>query len=267
MLEALRAAVLGIVQGLTEFLPVSSSGHLEIAKYLLGEESVGSESLMLTIVLHAATAIGTLFVFRKDVWDILKEIFSKPWNEGQEFTLKVIISMIPAAIVGYFFEQSLALLFEGQLMFVGLMLFVTAVLLFFADYSKRNDRAVGRWDALWIGLGQMVAILPGISRSGATIATSIFLGIDRYKAARFSFLMVVPLILGKMGYELVNGGPVNTAVSESALLVGFMAALISGIVACRWMVILVTRSKLRWFGMYCIAAGVFAIVLSFLAHE
>lgn len=267
MLEALRAAVLGIVQGLTEFLPVSSSGHLEIAKYLLGEEAVGEESLMLTIVLHAATAIGTLVVFRKDVWEILRDVFGKPWNAGQEFALKVIISMIPAALVGFFFESTLATLFEGKLMFVGLMLLVTAVLLFFADFSKRNDRAVSRWDALWIGVGQMVAILPGISRSGATIATSIFLGIDRYKAARFSFLMVVPLILGKMGYELVQGGPINTSVSHTALLVGFVAALISGIIACRWMVILVTRSKLRWFGFYCIAAGAFAIAISLLAHD
>jgi undecaprenyl-diphosphatase len=261
-MEILRTAILGIVQGLTEFLPVSSSGHLEIVKYLMGDHAVGEQSLLLTIILHAATALGTIFVFRADVWEVLRDLVRKPWNEGQEFALKVIISMLPAGVVGFFLEPVIEGLFQGQIGFVGAMLLVTAALLFIADRPRGNDRPVTRWNALLIGIAQAVALLPGISRSGATIATSLFLGIDRYKAARFSFLMVVPLILGKMGYDLMKGEVMHMSISSTALIVGFIAAFVSGIIACQWMVALVRRSRLKWFGYYCCAAGIFAIILS-----
>jgi undecaprenyl-diphosphatase len=160
----------------------------------------------------------------------------------------------------------IATLFGGKIGFVGWMLLITAMLLFLADRSRNNTRFVGRWDALWIGFAQMVALLPGISRSGATIAMSLFLGIDRTRAARFSFLMVVPLILGKIAYDLVLGGPIQTSVSTTSLLVGFTTAFIAGVLACRWMVVLVARSKLRWFAVYCVAAGAFAFLLAYAAH-
>lgn len=264
-LEVLRTAVLGIVQGLTEFLPVSSSGHLEIAKFLLGDVAMGEHSLMVTVILHVATALSTLFVFRKDIWGILKGLVNKPWNESQEFALRVVISMIPAGIVGFLFEPALEALFNKRVGFVGLMLMVTALLLFVGDRPNRAMRTFNRWHALWIGCAQAVAILPGISRSGATVATSLFLGIDRYQAARFSFLMVVPLILGKIAYDLMFKNEAMGALNMTALIAGFAAAFISGVLACRLMIRLVMLSRLRYFGFYCLAAGAFAIILSFVA--
>ena len=185
--EVLSAIVLGIVQGLTEFLPVSSSGHLEIAKYFLGDKSIGEESLLMTVTLHAATALSTLVVFRKEVAEIFKGLFQFKYNEETAFSLKIILSMIPAVLVGLFFEDMIEQMFNQQMLLVGLMLIVTGVLLFFADRAKRTDRAVSFRDALIVGLSQAGAILPGISRSGATISTSVLLGIDRARAARFSF--------------------------------------------------------------------------------
>ena len=261
-LEILRTAVLGIIQGLAEFLPVSSSGHLEIAKFLLGDTAIGEESLMMTVMLHFATALSTLFVFRKDIRNILKDLFRKSWNEGQEFSLKIILSMIPAGLIGFFFEPVFETLFSQKVGFVGLMLLSTAALLIFADRSYETRRPLNRWDALWIGFAQAVALLPGISRSGSTLATSLYLGVDRYQAARFSFLMVVPLIFGKIGYEILLGDGLGNSVSTTALLVGFGFAFVFGVLACKWMIRLVLLSKLRYFGFYCIAAGLFAIILS-----
>lgn len=265
-LELLRFAVLGIVQGLTEFLPVSSSGHLEIAKFLLGEEAVGEESLMLTVLLHFATAVSTLYVFRKDIWKIIKELFAKPWNEGQEFTIRVLISMIPAGLIGFFFEPLFETLFSQRVGFVGFMLLITATLLFFADRPMGERRALSRKDAFWIGCAQAFALLPGISRSGATISASLILGVDRFQAARFSFLMVVPLIFGKIGYELLLGDGFNNSTNATGLIVASITAFVFGVLACKWMVRLVLRSQLKYFGFYCIAAGLFAIILSIVAR-
>ena len=261
-LEVLRSAVLGIVQGLTEFLPVSSSGHLEIAKFLLGDKAVGEESLLMTVMLHFATALSTIVVFRKDIWTIIKDLFNKPWNEGQEFVLRIVISMLPAGLIGFFFEPMFELLFNRRVGFVGFMLLITAAMLFIADKPHHERRPLRRWDALWIGCAQAVALLPGISRSGSTLATSLYLGIERYQAARFSFLMVVPLILGKIGYEVVMGDGPGSSAGAMALIVGFGAAFVSGILACKWMIRLVMKSSLRYFGIYCIAVGLFAIILS-----
>ncbi len=265
-MEILRTAVLGIVQGLTEFLPVSSDGHLEIAKFLLGDKSIGIESLNLTVILHVATALSILFVFRKDVWVILKNLFGKTWNDSQEFAVRVIISMVPAGLIGFFLEPLFASLFSQKVGFVGFMLLINAAILFIADRPQNTVRALNRWDAFWIGCSQTIALLPGISRSGSTLAMSLSLGIERYQAVRFSFLMVVPLIFGKVGYEMLLGDGMASSAGTMALVVGFLAAFIVGAFACWLMIRLVILSKLRYFGFYCIAAGLLAIILSIVAR-
>lgn len=264
-MEWFEALILGIVQGLTEFLPVSSSGHLEIGKALLGDKSLPAESLMFTVVVHAATALSTIVIYRKDVIEILKGLFSFKWNEETRFSVNIIISMIPAAIVGVLFEDFIDSLFSGQILLVGFMLILTGLLLFLADRAKNTDKGVSPGNAAIIGIAQAIAILPGISRSGATISTSVLLGIDRSKAARFSFLMVVPLILGKIAKDLLSG---EVAVSEGSalpLIIGFIAAFITGLVACNAMIALVRQSKLQYFAYYCFAVGIIAILATFFA--
>ena len=187
----IESIVLGIIQGFTEFLPVSSSGHLELAKVILGDTSVPEESLTFTVVLHFATALSTLVIFRKEVLEIFRGLFQLKWNEEAKFSVKIILSMIPAVFVGLLFEEQLAVFFSGNLLLVGLMLLLTAVLLLLADKAKSTNKKVSFSNAILIGVSQAIAMLPGISRSGATISTSVLLGIDRTKAARFSFLMVV----------------------------------------------------------------------------
>jgi undecaprenyl-diphosphatase len=261
-LDILAAIVLGIIQGLTEFLPVSSSGHLELAKAVLGTESMPEESMLTTVVLHFATAMSTVVVFRQDIAQILRGIFQFRWNEESEFAIKIIVSMIPAALVGLFFNDQIEALFSGQTLFVGLMLIVTGALLFLADRAKRTEKKVGMIDAAIIGVAQAIAILPGISRSGATISTSVLLGIDRGRAARFSFLMVVPLIFGKMAKDIGDGALTASNVEVVPLLLGAIAAFVVGMIACRWMIALVKKSKLISFSIYCIVVGIVAIVLS-----
>ena len=262
MPEVLRSIILGIIQGLTEFLPVSSSGHLEIAKYLFGDTASAEQSLFFTVMVHVATALSTVFVFRKDIWNIISGALSKPWNDSQAFILNIVISMIPAAMVGFFAEPLVETLFTRQIALVGAMLIVTAVLLLLADRAGTWKKAVGPGQALIIGLAQAVAILPGISRSGATIATSVMLGIDRYEASRFSFLMVVPLILGKICYDLLGSGLDLNEANVAHVTAGFVAAFISGVIACKWMIRLVRMSRLWYFSIYCAVVGIFAIVLT-----
>ena len=197
-MDIIDSIILGIIQGLTEFLPVSSSGHLELGKAIIGDQSVPEESLLFTVVLHFATALSTIVIFRKDIFEILKGLFKPAVNDDQRFAGKIILSMIPAVLVGLFFEEQLEQLFGGNIMLVGCMLLVTAALLFLADKAKNTNKKVSFKDALIIGISQAIAMLPGISRSGATISTSVLLGNDKTKAARFSFLMVVPLILAKL---------------------------------------------------------------------
>jgi len=258
MPELLEAIILGIVQGLTEFLPVSSSGHLEIGNYIFGTERSADEDLLFIVTLHAATALSTIFVFRKDIIEIVKGIFQPTWNKSKQFSIAIIISMVPAAIVGLFFDEFIAQFFNQNLLFIGLMLLVTAALLLFADRAKDTHRSVGFTDAIIVGLAQAVATLPGISRSGATIATSVILGIDRAKAARFSFLMVVPLIFGKMAKDILDGTFTNTT-QTLPIIAGFFAALITGYFACTWMISLVKKSKLSYFCWYCFIVGLIAI--------
>ena len=204
-MEIIDAIILGVIQGLTEFLPVSSSGHLELGKAILGDNSVPEESLLFTVVLHFATALSTIVVFRKDILEILKGIFKFERNEDMQFLAKIIVSMLPAVIVGLFFEEQLEQLFDGNILLVGCMLIVTALLLYFADKAKNTEKKVSFSNAFVIGVSQAIAMLPGISRSGATISTSVLLGNDKTKAARFSFLMVVPLIFGKIAKDVLSG--------------------------------------------------------------
>ncbi|MEL7121917.1 MAG: undecaprenyl-diphosphate phosphatase [Bacteroidota bacterium] len=259
MSEVIQSAVLGIVQGLTEFLPVSSSGHLEIAKVILGDDSIAEESLLMTVTLHAATAISTIVVFWKDIIAILKGLFTANWNEDKAFAVKIILSMIPAAMVGVLFEEQIEALFSRNLLLVGAMLIITGLLLFLADRAKKTDQKVSYIHSIIIGLAQAIAIIPGISRSGATISTSVLLGIDRARAARFSFLMVVPLILGKMAKDLLDGEFTANSDQTISLIVGFIAAFVTGLFACLWMIQLVKNSKLTYFSVYCFIVGLIAI--------
>lgn len=262
MQETLRAIILGIIQGLTEFLPVSSSGHLELGKYFLNDQSMAEESMMMTVVLHAATALSTIVIFRKDIWEIIQGLLKFDWkNEETQFSLKIILSMIPAALVGVLLEDQIESLFSQNILLVGLMLIVTGALLFLADRAKATNQKVSYPNALVIGIAQAIAILPGISRSGATISTSVLLKVDRERAARFSFLMVVPLILGKMLLDIKDGAFASYEASWVALIAGFAAAFFTGLLACQWMIRLVKNSNLSYFAYYCFAVALLAIGL------
>ena len=261
-MDYLETIILGIIQGLTEFLPVSSSGHLELAKELFSGDVPGEESMMTTVVLHFATALSTIVVFRKDVSTIFGGLFQFKNNEAFNFSMKIILSMVPAALVGFSIDDMIEGFFDRQILLVGIMLFVTGGLLFLADRAKRTDQNVSYPKAFIIGIAQAIAILPGISRSGATIGTSVLLGIDRQKAARFSFLMVVPLILGKMAKDILDGAFASDSVPFLELGIGFIAAFITGLAACTWMISLVKRSKLSWFSYYCFIVGGIAIIWS-----
>lgn len=261
-MDTIDAILLGIIQGLTEFLPVSSSGHLEIGKAILGDDSIPKESLLFTVVLHFATALSTIVIFRKDIWSLIRGILKFEWNEDLQFVTKIALSMIPAVAVGLFFEEQLEQLFGSNILLVGLMLIITAALLFLADKAKETSKNVSFKNAFVIGVAQAIAILPGISRSGATISTSVLLGNDKTKAARFSFLMVVPLIFGKMAKDILSGDIAYEAANFTSLSIGFIAAFIAGLFACTWMIALVKKSKLTYFAIYCIVIGIIAIIWS-----
>ena len=259
----LEAIILGIIQGLTEFLPVSSSGHLELMKAILGDKSLPEESLTFTVVLHFATALSTLVIFRKEVFEIFKGLFQFKWNEELQFSLKIILSMLPAVFIGLYFEEELESFFGGQILLVGFMLIITALLLLFADRAKNTSKNISFFNAFVVGVSQALAILPGISRSGATISTSVLLGVDRTKAARFSFLMVVPLIFGKIAKDVMSGSINFQSEQIGALSVGFIAAFVAGLFACKWMIKIVKKSKLSYFSLYCFIVGVVAISYHF----
>ena len=263
-MEIINAIILGIIQGLTEFLPVSSSGHLEIAKAILGENKVGEESLLMTVVLHFATALSTIIIFRKDILEILSGLLQFKNNDSFWFSLKIVLSMIPAAFVGVFFNDEIEALFGGALTLVGSMLLVTGLLLFLADKAKASAKKVGIKHAILIGISQAIAILPGISRSGATISTAVLLGIDKEKAARFSFLMVVPLIFGKMAKDILSGDIQYETTTFIPLVIGFIFAFLTGMFACKWMIKLVKSSQLKYFAFYCFAIGGIVIATSLL---
>ena len=251
MEEILRAIVLGIIQGLTEFLPVSSSGHLEILKYLFGYDGTGHQSLTLTVMLHAATALSTVVVFWKDILSILKDVLKFEWNSGSKFAFWIVISMIPAAIIGILFEEQLEVLFEGQILFVACMLIVTAALLILAERLTDGSKPLNNKNVFVVGLAQAFAILPGVSRSGATIATGLMLGLGREQAARFSFLMVLPLIFGKVAKDILSGDIVYEGSEIMPLICGTVAAFIVGVIACRWMISIVKQTVNATFEYFC----------------
>lgn len=255
------AFLLGLIQGLTEFLPVSSSGHLELAKIIFDTDSLAKESLLFTLILHGATALSTLVVFRKDIRSLFIDLFKFTKNESFYFACYIVLSMIPATLVGLFLEDLITSLFFKNNALVGAMLLLTGGLLFLADRAKATTKNINSKSAILIGLMQAVAILPGISRSGATIATAVLLGVDKEKAARFSFLMVIPLIFGSMAKSILDAGSVVLQENTTTLIVGFVSAFFVGVIACKWMIDIVKKAQLRYFSWYCFAVGIIAIFI------
>lgn len=259
-MDWIEALILGLVQGLTEFLPVSSSGHLEIGKALLGVQA--EDNLRFTVVVHGATVLSTLFVFRKDILALLQGLFEFKWNEPTQYVAKIALSMLPIAIVGLFFKDQVEEIFNTDkiLFLVGCMLLVTAALLAFTFYAKQKEKEISFRDAFIIGVAQTCAVLPGISRSGSTIATGLLLGNKKSEVAKFSFLMVLVPIIGENILSIFKTD-VSTAASinTSILIVGFIAAFASGLLACSWMIKLVKKGKLIYFAIYCLIIGLIAI--------
>ena len=256
-----EAFILGLIQGLTEFLPVSSSGHLELGKALFGLNLAAKESLTFSVIVHGGTALSTIVIFWKDLLQLFQGALKFKWNDETKFLAYIVLSMLPAAFIGLVFEDQIEQLFDGQVLLVGAMLIITGLLLFLADRAKKTHKSVSASEAFIVGISQAIAILPGISRSGATISTSVLLGIDREKAARFSFLMVLPLILGKTLLDvkdLAETGSVGQELSLTTLSIGFVSAFGFGVLACRWMIALVRRAQLKYFAYYCFAVGLTA---------
>ena len=278
-MEWFEAVILGLIQGLTEFLPISSSGHLEMGKVLLGVET--QDDLLFTTMVHAATVLSTVVVFRRQIWDLLKGFFCglKDWkiardesgkrflvcNDQTDYLLKIVLSMLPVMVVGLFFKDSVESLF-GSIHVVGGALIVTAVLLFFSDYASRPGRksifpaneyrnGISYWQAFAVGLGQAFAVVPGLSRSGTTISTGLICGVRREVMAQFSFLMVLVPILGETFLEVVGGEFGASSVGSLALALGFVSAFLSGLFACKVMIALVKKAKLGWFALYCLIAA------------
>ncbi|MBD9177628.1 MAG: undecaprenyl-diphosphate phosphatase [Odoribacter splanchnicus] len=257
----LEALVLGVIQGLTEFLPVSSSGHLQIFSALFGVQ--GEENLTFAVAVHAATVCSTIVVLRKEIWDLLQGLFRFAWNEETMYIAKIVLSMIPVAIVGVFFKDQVEALFGSGLLVVGVSLLLTACLLAFAYYARpRTKTTISFRDAFVIGIAQACAVLPGLSRSGSTIATGILLGNNKEKVAKFSFLMVLVPILGEAFLDLLKGDFTQgeSGISMLSLTVGFLAAFISGFLACSWMLNLVKKGKLIWFAIYCLVVGLGIVI-------
>lgn len=258
MRDYIEAIILGIVQGITEFIPVSSDGHLELAKWILGRSDSAEDSLFMTIVLHFGTAFAIVWVLRHALLDLIKNIVTP---EGRKLVGLIIISMIPAVVVGVGFLPFVESFFNQQIILVGIFLFINGVVLIISDYLPKSDKPVTPIKAFVIGIAQAIAILPGISRSGSTIATSVALGIDRQKAAQFSFIMLLPLLFGKMAKDLTDGKMAMAESKGMPLLVGFLVSFFVGIFAFKWLLAVVKKGKLSYFGYYCIAIGTAAIIL------
>jgi undecaprenyl-diphosphatase len=259
----LEALLLGLIQGLTEFLPVSSSGHLEIGQALFGTS--GEDNLLFAVVVHAATVLSTITILWMEIWKLIKGCFTKTWNEEKAYVAKILLSMIPIFVVGIFFKDQVESLFGSGLLIVGCCLLLTSLLLAFAYYAKPRQReTISYRDAFIIGIAQACAVLPGLSRSGSTIATGLLLGNKKESIAQFSFLMVLAPILGDALIETIHilQGEVVANIPLSSLLIGFLAAYISGCFACKFMIRIVQRGKLIYFAAYCLIAGGLAILLS-----
>lgn len=268
MMNWWQAFILGIVQGLTEFLPVSSSGHLTIGREILG---VGAaEDLVFEVVVHAATVLATIVVFRKQIWSLLCGLFKFRMNDETDYILKICVSMIPVFVVGVFFKDYVEDLFSSLLV-VGIALVVTALLLFFSDRASQNRAEVAQvrngiswWQALVVGIGQAIAVIPGLSRSGTTISTGLLCGVKRENVAQFSFLMVLVPILGEAFLDVVGGEMASSSIGALPLAIGFLAAFVSGLFACKVMIALVKKAKLKWFALYCAVVGLAVVVYTIL---
>ena len=260
-MDWIQALILGLVQGLTEYLPVSSSGHLAIGSYLFGLE--GEENLAFTVAVHVATVLSTLVILWKEIDWIFRGLFKCEMNDETRYVINIIISMIPVGIVGVFFKDTVEEIFGSGLVIVGCMLLVTAALLTFSYFAKPRQKSTIGWrDALIIGIAQACAVMPGLSRSGSTIATGLLLGNKKETLAQFSFLMVIPPILGEALLDVVKavkGEEAFGGIDVLPLTVGFLAAFVSGCLACKWMINIVKKGKLIYFGIYCAVAGVLAI--------
>lgn len=263
-MNCFEALVLGLIQGLTEYLPVSSSGHLAIGAHLFGIN--GEDNLTFTIMVHVATVLSTLVILWKEIDWIFKGLFKFQMNEETKYALNIVISMIPIGIVGVFFKDTVEEIFGSGLLIVGCMLLVTASLLTFSYFAKpRQKENISPLHAFIIGLGQALAVLPGLSRSGTTIATGLLLGDKKEKMAQFSFLMVIPPILGEALLDLLKGLKGEAAlggIDAFPMIVGFVAAFVSGCLACKWMINIVKKGKLVYFGIYCAIAGAVTIICS-----
>jgi len=261
-MEWIEALVLGLIQGLTEYLPVSSSGHLAIGSALFGIK--GEDNLAFTIVVHVATVFSTLVILWKEIAWIFKGLFKWQMNAETRYVINILVSMIPIGIVGVFFKDKVEEIFGLGLVIVGCSLLLTALLLAFSYYYKPKQKEnISLKDALIIGLAQACAVLPGLSRSGSTIATGLLLGDNKAKLAQFSFLMVIPPILGEALLDvmkMMKGEAVAGDIPALSLVVGFLAAFVSGCLACKWMINLVKRGKLIWFAVYCLAMGIICLL-------
>ncbi len=266
-MDAFQAIILGIIQGLTEFLPVSSSGHIELGSFLLGTNT--SENLLFSIIVHGATALSTVIIFWKDIVTLLKDLLKFRWNDSTRFIFYIILSMIPVGVAGLLWEDKIETLFGGDVVFVAIMLLVTGTLLLITYFTPDRDGVINAPKAFIIGLAQAIAILPGISRSGSTITTALYLGVEKSRATRFSFLMVLPPILGatllKVKDFMEADVSAATTLSTGPLVAGFLAAFISGLLACRLMITIVRRGKLIYFAYYCYAIALLTLGIYYLA--
>lgn len=264
-MEWFEALILGLVQGLTEYLPVSSSGHLTIGANLFGLN--GEENLAFTVAVHVATVLSTCVILWKEIVWLFTDFFKFKWNEGTKYVVNILISMIPVAIVGFCFKDKVEEIFGSGLLVVGICLLITALLLTFSYFAKpRQHENISPLHAFVIGIAQAIAVLPGLSRSGSTIATGLLLGNKKEKLAQFSFLMVIPPILGEALLDvkdMMEVGVSNTmaGLPTASLVIGFIAAFVSGCLACKWMINIVKKGKLIWFAVYCAIVGVLTIVL------
>jgi len=259
-MEWYEALILGIIQGLTEFLPVSSSGHLEIGKALFGIK--GEENIYFSIVVHGATVLSTILVLRREIFKLFSGFFKFKMNEETKYLIKIGISMLPVLVIGLLFKDYLKTLFDGSnMVFIGLMLLVTALLLTFTYFFKPKQKPISYFDAFIIGIAQAIAVVPGISRSGATISTGLMLGNKKEDIAKFSFLMVLIPILGENFLEMSSGNLTGAAgISALPLIIGFAAAFVSGWFSCSFMIKIVQRGKLIWFAVYCAIVGILSIL-------
>lgn len=263
-MDLIQAIILGIIQGLTEFLPVSSDGHLELGKILLNIKEV--DNLSFTIAVHGATVLSTIVVFRKEILDLIRGFFKFKMNEETDFIFKILVSMIPVGLVGFFLKDKVESLFVGSLLIVGIGLLISALFLSLSHFVKRErTRPISYFDSILFGIAQALAVFPGLSRSGATISTGLMVGSSKQDITRFSFLMVIIPILGMNFLEILGGELTATpGIGFTAIAAGFISAFIAGYIACSWMISLVKKGKLIWFGVYCAIVGTISIIVSFI---